>query len=160
MKCGDSIKASEYRIEFLEACPKFSNSFLKHCIPENVCPLLLHTLVPYYFTYLYDGDFSWTKETGHVDVRCPNPKGTVVGDAEKGDPISFTIKWAEASCPFSYKNGIKINLTGIFGKLCPLAYDVAFAWIQLGIKNPIVLRCPGCSESSGLKFVLRRDNEN
>lgn len=160
MSYVNAVNINKYEIEFIEDCPEFLGGYLKDSIPDNMCPFLLHTLVPYYVTYFYGGDFTWSKERGHVDVQCPNPKARVVTETVNRGSISFVVKSTQGGCPMNYATGIKIDLSGIFKRLCPLIYDVSFPWIQLQISNPIILRCPGCPESKGIKFILRKTDEN
>lgn len=153
----DDINIREYKIEYIENCPRFSNCHLKDCIPKNVCSFLLHTLVPYYLTYLYGGNFTWSKKIGQVDVQCPNPRGKVITDVVKNKNIYAVVKSSKNTCPMKYKVGLKIDISRIFKLLCPLVYDVAFPWMQLGLADSITLRCPGCFENRGVKFTLRYD---
>jgi uncharacterized repeat protein (TIGR04076 family) len=147
-----------YSIKFIDKCPLFSDCNLEETIPKNVCPFLLHNLVPYYVTYMHEGNFAWTEKSGHVDVQCPNPEGHVITDViNENKNISFLIQSSKNVCPMNYKSGLKVNVSEIFKAVCPMVYDVAFPWIQLGIKDSIKLRCSGCEEHRGIKFVLRRE---
>lgn len=155
MNCLDDIDTRAYKIEYLENCSKYSDCYLKDCIPKNTCSFLLHTLVPYYFTYLHGGDFTWSKEVGYVDVQCPNPAGKVVTDVVNNNNIYTVVKSSKKACPAKYKVGQKIDISEIFKIICPLVYDVSFPWMQLGISDLIGLRCPGCFKNKGVKFVLK-----
>ena len=156
MDCGNKVPARHYIIEFASPCPRFAGSHLKDIIPENTCPILLHTLVPYYITFSRGGDFTWSENKGHVDVRCPNPKGSVSGDTAREGSVDFAVGALGEACPMNYKIGFRIPLSSIFEKLCPSVYDVAYPWIQLGILGPIKLRCPSCSECGGAEFILQK----
>jgi len=156
---ASALNIQQYRIEYIEKCPKFSDSGLKGNIPENICPFLLHAVVPYYITYMNEGNFSWSDQAGHVDVQCPNPTGGVAVDVVNDKPVFSVVKSLRGECPMGYASGLKINLSEIFKRLCPLVYDVAFSWMQLGKLEPVTLRCPGCSDSRGLKFILKTNED-
>lgn len=154
------IDIKKYSIEFIEKCPLFSNCNLKEIIPENVCPFLLHNLVPYFITYSHGGNFTWMKKKGHVYAQCPNPKGKVTVDViNENKDIFFMVKSSRSICLMNYKSGLRISISKIFRAICPSIYDVAFPWMQLGIKDFIKLRCSGCDKHRGVKFILRVRND-
>lgn len=156
----DKLNIKQYRIEFIEKCPCFRDSRLKDCIPQEVCPYLLHSLLPYYVTYKYGGDFQWTGKPGHVDVGCPNPYGRVIVCVVKEEEIFLVVKSLAGTCAMEQKKDMKVNLSLIFESICPLLYDVIFPWIKLGLDDCVELRCPGCRGKPGVRFVLKRDYEN
>ncbi len=154
----DNMKIRNYSIKFIEKCPIFSNCNFKNVIPKNICPILLHTFVPYYITYMKGGNFSWVKKIGHVDIRCPNPEGNVIVDLiNNNNKIDFLVTSSTNECCLKYKPNQRVDISKIFNKICPLVFDISFPWIQLGIKNQIKLRCPGCDIHKGIEFMLCGD---
>ncbi len=149
------INALKYKIEFIDPCQFYKDCHIQDCINEKVCPIFLHTLVPYYQTYINGGVFSWTEEENKVDVQCPNPDAKVESIvAIDNDSVSFEISSVGGSCCANYKKGDNFSISSCFEKLCPLVYDVIFPWVQYGLKDEIELMCPGCKGKKGLKFKL------
>lgn len=151
--------SSNYQITFVEKCDRYSNLRLVEVFSKNMCLILLHTMVPYYFTYHYGGEFQWADIEGQVDVQCPNQKGQVEAVILKGETISAQISRVGGTCAAGYTPGDIFNLTRIFEKICPLVFDSIFPWIQLKFETNILLRCPGCKGVGGKIFRIERMNE-
>ena len=89
--------------------------------PKNVCPILYHTLYPYFLGAMYGAKFTYN-DKGDCDVCCPAVKSvdlivkTRPNDGSFGDDVTSDRKkvfYAEVvkvngDCPYNHKVGEKI----------------------------------------------------
>lgn len=124
------------------------------------CPILYHTLYPYFLALLYDAKFTYN-EAGDIDVCCPAANGvdTLVRKSNNDgdfDPLMVSDKmdWvihAEVvkvgGCPHGHKTGDKI-LFPIIDRdhyMCPAIINNVYPFLPLDIPPCIDLnnlRCP------------------
>ena len=126
---------------------------LETSLPPGICPLLLHTVIPYYLTLTNGGYFRWTKHRDKVRVQCPNANDYVdleINRTEKGDKqyISCRVLRQKGECRFGYKEGDTFSLGPDNSlKFCLRAFDTMFplyAALKLGWQEP---------DSSGIKSI-------
>lgn len=103
-------------------------------IPNNICPFLLHSCLPYIYTFLQGGQFPWMKPSekrSSVLVQCPNPKdGVVVSVHKEGSEIFTRVERLRGSCCFGHEKGNCIKTTPKQEIKIPLTIiDVCFAWL-------------------------------
>lgn len=79
---------------------------------NSVCPLLAHTLFPYYLTLKAGGNFEWTKPGENVQVQCPHRQGLAceVCLSKKNKSLQVKIIKAEGACFLKIKKGQTIFL--------------------------------------------------
>jgi len=132
---------------------------LRKAVPEEFCLILLHSIIPYFYTYFHGGNFAWTEKVNEVDVQCPNPSVRVkVAVKIVDNKIAAVITSSTLECQAGMKAGRELDLSAIFTKICPLVYDIIFPWVQKGLKGEIKLRCQGCGENKGKAFIIKGDN--
>ncbi|KKR03873.1 MAG: hypothetical protein UT30_C0017G0012 [Candidatus Uhrbacteria bacterium GW2011_GWF2_39_13] len=83
---------------------------MKDILPENICPLLFHSVYAYILTLVNGGWMNWVGHETHVIVNCPYTNGVAV--YVKGNNVPHTIE-------------IELIKTGV----CPKAYKLGQAFI-------------------------------
>ncbi len=74
---------------------------------DSLCPLLIHTLFPYYLTLKTGGKFEWIRPRENVKVQCPHRRGVVteVCLSKKNQSLQAKIVNVEGTCFFKIKKG-------------------------------------------------------
>ena len=82
------------------------------------CPLLLHNVLPYYYTLKHKGWFPWSSDRKAVVVQCPCENGKVAAEikSEKGK-IRAKITQGTKACP-KYKLNDIIDLSDLMKLVC------------------------------------------
>lgn len=94
-----------------------SENFLSEFNRDH-CPLLIHGLLPYYFTFSHKGWFPWMKDRGTVVVQCPSTEGNIAVEVQsrKGKIIGEVIQ-GNHRCPY-YGDKKPIDLSAMLEKTC------------------------------------------
>ena len=133
--------------------------------PKNVCPILYHTLYPYFLGAMYGAKYSYN-DKGDCQVCCPAVKSvdlivkTRPNDGSYGDMATSDRKkvfFAEVvkvngDCPYSHKVGEKIifPLTNREEYVCSAGVNNIFPFLNIDIPSCIDtkrLRCPDWKEN-------------
>jgi len=151
------IKASK-----CEVCPYHTEekSFEdKTIFPNNICPILYHTIYPYFLSLFYGAKFDYNKK-GDCNVGCPAINGvdTLIKKRENNglfdSRISKDMKFvifAEVinvgECPNKHKIGDKFIFPTCMKEyyICPGGLNNVFPFIDIEIPKCIdktKLRCP------------------
>jgi len=145
----------------------------KKIFPNNVCPLLYHTLYPYFLGLFYGAKFKYNKK-GDCNVGCPAVNGidAIVKkrkndgslDARIGSNISFVI-YAEVirkgKCPYHHKVGDKFIFPTCMKEeyMCPAGLNNLFPLLDMKLPKCIDktrLRCPDWSINITYDIIRQR----
>ena len=127
---------------------------------SKCCPLLYHSVYPYFLGLLYGAKFSWN-DRGDCNTNCPAADGVDVivkkrdndgsFDPRIGDDMQYVI-FAEivkvrGHCPQGHQVGDRIIFptSMIEGHMCPAALNNVFPLLDLDVPSCIDrsnLRCP------------------
>jgi len=121
----------DYFINFKESGQRIRYS---DAAPAEICPYLLHSCLPYIYTFMRGGRFPWMELEENKDsvlVQCPNPKDGVVALVYKeNNKIFARIDVLKSHCPFGHKKGSCIKVTPGEDLKVPLTIiDACFAWL-------------------------------
>lgn len=134
---------------------------------KKICPVLLHTITPYYITLKNGGWFRWFKDD--VIVRCPSPKCNAVlalkRDSQKKE-TTIKIKSIKSRCQYNHKEGDIITLGDKDFSLCPGAFNSLYPYMLLleegepipwkNSKNNFVVRCPSNSKEVIYEIITKK----
>lgn len=115
---------------------KINNLFMQE--KDNwICPVLLHTIVPYYLTLMKGGKFTWMRNRDKVIVQCPHPKHPCVVELQginqsgKFKEVKAKILDIRPECNIKFKKNQVINLEEFFPEqFCLLGFDNAFPYAE------------------------------
>ncbi len=121
----------DYSVSF---APEWERAGLPALLPQGICPFLLHSCLPYIFTFESGGSFPWMeleKDRFSVRVQCPNSRGGVECLVYKReDGVFVRITAVRGECLFGHKRGDTVNAGTSGGMKIPLpVYDACFAWM-------------------------------
>lgn len=135
----------------------------------TTCPILYHTLYPYFLTLLYGGKFTYN-EAGDCDVCCPALNGvdTLVrkSDNDGTFDVPDKMRWiinAEVvkvgGCPHGHKVG-DIILFPVIDRnnyMCPAIINNVYPFLPIEIPSCIDLknlRCPDWVKDMNIRVKL------
>ncbi|MDX8551890.1 hypothetical protein KHC33_01070 [Methanospirillum sp. J.3.6.1-F.2.7.3] len=133
--------------------------------PSNLCPIMYHTLYPYFLGALFGAKYSYNDQ-GDCHVCCPAEKGVDVlvkvrpndGLFEPGVPsdwrdvIHAEVIKVNGVCDYGYKIGDRFVFPTCMMKkfLCPAGFNNIFPFLTFDIPSCInlkKLRCPDWLEN-------------
>ena len=131
-------------------------------MPDGWCLAALHSILPYFLTFIHEGQFGWLSDRNAVIAQCPNPVNTVVMNLKKIEDVDKTaVKIQESGvCP----EGLMIHDVCNLQKLpfCPKALHAVFPYImkmnsiskseQNGDNVCSVASCPGYPDYTVFKI--------
>ena len=170
-KKGDLIRMLKQLTE-PENCPwhkgKEGNVYARNQVFNWECPIMVHTLYPYFLGYIYGARYNFN-ERGDCQVCCPaehsvdvivkkrpydeRMKGIVPEDWR--DVIHAEVVKINGECPYNYKVGDLIYFPTFARnrKLCPAALNNAILFMDVFNSgyypciNRAKLRCPDWNEN-------------
>lgn len=101
-----------------------------------ICPVLLHTFVPYCLTLHRGGSFAWMRNKGEVIVQCPRTDNPCVVELKRVGgvgrcKIQGKILEISADCNIKIKKGRTFILDEILPDgTCLLGFDGIFAYME------------------------------
>lgn len=132
---------------------------------SNICPILFHTLYPYFLGAVFGAKYAYNKQ-GDCNVCCPAEKGVDVlvrvrpndGKFEKGVPadwrdvIHAEVMKVNGKCDYGYKAGDRVVFPTCMRTkyACPAGINNLFPFLKLKIPKCInlkKLRCPDWLEN-------------
>jgi uncharacterized repeat protein (TIGR04076 family) len=126
--------------------------------PENICPVLYHSAIPYLLTFLNNGRFAWLRDRNSVIIQCPNSGVSVTMNIKKNSNgkrrIDMEVIETQGPCPFGIKKGDSFKLNERDLKFCPKALDALFPYLNAlkvreeictaeDAKQSVKVACPG-----------------
>jgi len=141
--------------------------------PNHVCPILYHTLYPYFLALLYGAKFTFN-EQGDCNVACPAEFGvdTIVkmrkndGSYPKPVPdfwrdvIHAEVVSVHGTCPYNHKvkDVIVFPTCAKEDFACPAGINNVFPFvnpIELSCINRKRLRCPDSLETNTVYYSVK-----
>ena len=142
-------------------CPWHGTTFP---IPDNVCPILWHTLYPYFLGAVFGAKYGYNKQ-GDCQVCCPAEYGVDVlvkvrpydkrmieVPKDWRDVIHAEVVKVNGPCDYNHKEGAVV-LFPTYAKdkyLCPAGVFNLFPFLKIKVPsciNPYRLRCPDWKEN-------------
>ena len=136
-------------------------------LPSNVCPIMYHTLYPYFLGALFGARYAYN-EQGDCQVCCPAAKGVDVlvkvrpndgkfeagVDADWRDVIHAEVVAVHGDCPYRHKVGDRIVFPTTRSMrtqyMCPAGFNNLFPFLKIDIPSCIDfdrVRCPDWMEN-------------
>lgn len=162
----EKISLIQHPLECPKKCPWHRNHVEgKHytyaeIFPNNVCPLLCHSIYPYFLGLLYGAKFSWN-EQGDCNVNCPAAGGVDVIVKKRPNDGSFDLRIPNSMeyvihaeiikvhdvCPKGHQEGDIIIFPTCMKEhyMCPAGLNNIFPLIDFELPSCIDsnnLRCP------------------
>ena len=143
---------------------------LDEFLPIQVCPFLLHTLIPYIIVLAKGGVFTWMvlEDSNSVVVQCPNPMGAVVcrlirKNVDGKISLFISIESVGGACPFAHSQGQNIDIPEytIYEEHYQI-FDTVFPWVCYGMITKthfrLALQMPFTSNDQSGLFYLCHEN--
>lgn len=136
-------------------------------LPSKVCPIMYHTLYPYFLGALFGAKYAYNDE-GDCQVCCPAEKGVDVlvrvrpndgkfeagVDADWRDVIHAEVMAVHGHCDYGHKVGDRIVFPTTRSMrtqyMCPAGFNNIFPFLKIETPsciNPRRLRCPDWEEN-------------
>ena len=173
--CMKQLPGNEIDCVWHEAHSKDGKQYThKEMFPNNVCPIMYHTLYPYFLGALFDAKYAYNDE-GDCQVCCPAFKGVDVlvkvrandgkfgpdVDSDWRDVIYAEVVSVNGECDYSYKVGDRIVFPTTRSMrtkhVCPASVNNIFPFLNIKIPSCIninKLRCPDWLED--VKYSLTK----
>lgn len=109
---------------------------LNDLIPKGHCFELLHSLLPYMYTFKHGGWFKWERNKDRVIVCCPAVENNICVELRKkteSDSISFIYKILNirGNCEFYNVNKTMEITKNDFGGLCWELFNIIYPYVRM-----------------------------